>query len=467
LRELFHVYPEAQIEINYDLNHSHNVFIDTLRMGRVFGNILSNAVQAQNYVGSLQIKTREASGFVEFTIGNTGSIIPEENLQKLFDVFFTSGKKGGTGLGLAIAKKIVESHGGTILCKSTINQEHPKGLVEFLFSLPTSNTLCAKSDQIFPKSSREIQATYAALKLSQRNSGIEIPHTNESSIEAELLQSLKRLNQTPYILFVDDEPIYRNGLISLVKKNQALANHLNVVVAKNDTEAFDFAKLHSPILIVQDVDLGAHSMNGIEVVQKLKASGFLGQVCIHSNRFLFEDNTIALQAGAQTVLPKPMSRVHLLKLILAAISKNTPANSQNTITPDTSELAEVVPIRLPCFAYIDDSKTMLMGMRLSTNGQATLHEFQTSKAFLDRISANPSFLNDLDFIVTDFHFAPSDSLNGLSLCAEIRRIGFQKPIYLASDAEVSQEDLLAAGMTRTIPKTSESWANLSKNERLS
>lgn len=112
LGELFRVYPDADVTISYEFTHRHMVKADSVRMGRVFANILGNAVQAMREKGNLWIRTNERDGFVEFVLGNGGSAIPSESLPKLFDAFFTSGKKGGTGLGLAIAKKIVEAHGG-------------------------------------------------------------------------------------------------------------------------------------------------------------------------------------------------------------------------------------------------------------------------------------------------------------------------------------------------------------------
>lgn len=56
---------------------------------------------------------------VRVEIKNNGPMIPEEIRANLFDAFFTSGKPEGTGLGLAIAKKIIESHGGLISCRSS------------------------------------------------------------------------------------------------------------------------------------------------------------------------------------------------------------------------------------------------------------------------------------------------------------------------------------------------------------
>ena len=114
VNELFRIFPEAEVGIEYDLNHRHCLCVDTIRVGRVFSNILVNAVQAIKAKGSLWIRTKEAAGFIEFRLGNKGSCIPKESLPKLFDAFFTAGKKGGTGLGLAIARKVVRPLGGNL-----------------------------------------------------------------------------------------------------------------------------------------------------------------------------------------------------------------------------------------------------------------------------------------------------------------------------------------------------------------
>jgi len=139
LRELASVYPEADISLSYDLNHLNMVRVDSLRMGRVFANILGNALQAMREKGILWFRTTQQDAFVEFSLGNAGSLIPPENLPKLFDAFFTSGKKGGTGLGLAIAKKVVEAHGGSIRCES----KEETG-TEFIFTLPSSSQKAAE-----------------------------------------------------------------------------------------------------------------------------------------------------------------------------------------------------------------------------------------------------------------------------------------------------------------------------------
>ena len=72
--------------------------------------------------GQLSIKaSRTHDNLVEIEIRDTGQGIQAENLDKIFDPYFTT-KPKGTGLGLAIVHKIVEAHNGNIRVRSVPGQ---------------------------------------------------------------------------------------------------------------------------------------------------------------------------------------------------------------------------------------------------------------------------------------------------------------------------------------------------------
>ena len=87
-------------------------------------NIIMNAIKAMDADGVLSINIKQDKiGDVNISFSDTGIGIPPENLNRIFDPFFSEGHddaKKGTGLGLSIAKSIVEKSGGTISVSSTV-----------------------------------------------------------------------------------------------------------------------------------------------------------------------------------------------------------------------------------------------------------------------------------------------------------------------------------------------------------
>jgi signal transduction histidine kinase len=92
---------------------------DQLR--QVFLNLIVNATDAMPHGGRLIIETGARSGSVFAVIEDNGCGIPAENLNKIFDAFFTTkNEMSGVGLGLSITYGIVERHKGRIDVVSTV-----------------------------------------------------------------------------------------------------------------------------------------------------------------------------------------------------------------------------------------------------------------------------------------------------------------------------------------------------------
>jgi signal transduction histidine kinase len=94
---------------------------DVFALGRVYRNLITNAIQATQAGGRVTISTARDRDHVEVSVTDTGSGIPSERLNAIFDDFVTT-KKRGLGLGLAITKRIVEQLGGTISVASEVGK---------------------------------------------------------------------------------------------------------------------------------------------------------------------------------------------------------------------------------------------------------------------------------------------------------------------------------------------------------
>jgi len=122
------------IEITMDLDRDlPPAWVDADLIKQVIMNMLVNAQHAIEEKGSITIRSGRAPvamspepgakpvPMVELSIIDTGCGIPEKNLKRIFDPFFTSKALGkGTGLGLSVSHGIVSAHGGSIKVESTV-----------------------------------------------------------------------------------------------------------------------------------------------------------------------------------------------------------------------------------------------------------------------------------------------------------------------------------------------------------
>ena len=107
-----------------------SVYVDIRQLGQVLINLISNACQAMPEGGRLTIQAKGDRHGVRLSIADTGSGIPEENMEKIFDPLFTT-RARGIGLGLAVSRNLIEANGGRIEVKS----EDGKGST-FTITLP-------------------------------------------------------------------------------------------------------------------------------------------------------------------------------------------------------------------------------------------------------------------------------------------------------------------------------------------
>jgi two-component system, sporulation sensor kinase E len=95
--------------------------IDPTQIQQVLVNLIKNAMQATTKGGTLTLQTGEGSDGVWVSVSDTGSGIPQEQINRIFEPFYTT-KKKGTGLGLMIVQRIVRAHGGRIELESQVGR---------------------------------------------------------------------------------------------------------------------------------------------------------------------------------------------------------------------------------------------------------------------------------------------------------------------------------------------------------
>jgi PAS domain S-box-containing protein len=112
------------------------VAMDRRRLVRVFQNLLENAAQHTPAGGDVRLvaEVEEGGEWIACRTVDRGSGIPDEQLPRLFEPFFTR-RRGGTGLGLSIVQRIVQEHGGTIAAANG-----PQGGAVFTVRLPVARS---------------------------------------------------------------------------------------------------------------------------------------------------------------------------------------------------------------------------------------------------------------------------------------------------------------------------------------
>lgn len=100
---------------------------DKYRINQALTNLVDNAIKYTPEKGTIKIESRDKGEFVELAVVDDGIGIPQNNLPRIFERFYTvdkgrSRELGGTGLGLSIVKHIIEAHGGKVYVESKLGK---------------------------------------------------------------------------------------------------------------------------------------------------------------------------------------------------------------------------------------------------------------------------------------------------------------------------------------------------------
>jgi len=124
---------EKGLSIVFKIESDKKIRIDTEQMKQVFINLMQNSIDATASGGTIEIAFKTINNKNIFEISDSGIGIPEKNIDKIFNLYFTT-KTKGTGLGLSIVQQIISQHNGKIC----VDSKEGKG-TKFVIELQNKN----------------------------------------------------------------------------------------------------------------------------------------------------------------------------------------------------------------------------------------------------------------------------------------------------------------------------------------
>lgn len=260
------------------------LWIDTDKMDKVLNNLLSNAFKFTPDGGRIVLRLAETEEEAILSVEDNGEGIPPENLQVVFERFFTSGHgyTTGTGIGLHLVREFVTMH---------------KGKVE-VDSVPGQRTVFTVH---IPKGQAHFDASCVFLTDTME------PEASATELDVSAIQSLLKKRYDYTVLVADDD---RDVLQYLV---QELRQNFQVLSATNGQEALELLGQETVSLILSDVLMP--KVNGFELCEKVKSDIAFSHIPVILLTALGEDRQrmYGLAKGADAYIMKPFN-IELVKL---------------------------------------------------------------------------------------------------------------------------------------------------------
>lgn len=108
----------AKLESNLQLK---KIFFDSDHLKQILINLVANSLESISKNGKISLQSQTNGRYWKISVSDNGAGIPEENLETIFNPFFTT-KKDGTGLGLAICKKLCTENKADLIIENNSNK---------------------------------------------------------------------------------------------------------------------------------------------------------------------------------------------------------------------------------------------------------------------------------------------------------------------------------------------------------
>lgn len=263
---------KAHVKLLFEIDESdYFIFSDPNRLKQILANLLNNAVKHTNE-GTITCSCLRQNNTLIFSVADTGTGIPTEDQEKIFDRFtkfnYLNNNAEGTGIGLSIVEKLVGLLAGKIWLESTWG----KGS-SFHFTIPYNKS----KDKVIPKQVKQLRTKLTV-------------ETNNSTI-----------------LIVEDDEINALLIKEILKTTFPNFHHVS-----NGKEAIDWLDNGNECALVL-IDMNMPIMNGYEASKHIKKQFPTIKIIAQTANAVLGDRQKSLDAGCDEYLSKPIDQEKLIQ----------------------------------------------------------------------------------------------------------------------------------------------------------
>ena len=293
LREILKMFADVirrrNLHFEYEVDDSgYEIPFDPIKMEKVFTNLLSNAFNHVDKEGTIRIRLSstpiESGRDINLSVFNSGSYIPPENIEKIFQRFYTlDAEQKGTGIGLALVTSLVDALGGVI----QVDSEQATGTT-FTVKIPLEKDLL--TDARF--NTKTYVPEFAKLKLATMG---------EEDVASGILDEMAREEGKPTVLVIEDNVDMRYYIRTI------FSSDYHVLLAKDGNIGTSKAFKLLPDIVLCDIMMP--DMDGYEVCRQLKGNPSTKDIPIIllTACSLDEQRARGYESGAEAFMQKPFN----------------------------------------------------------------------------------------------------------------------------------------------------------------
>ncbi len=275
---------QIELDFKFDIPENTTLNIDSLKIEKVFNNLIHNAIKFTSREGKVTLHVFEKGNDILVKVVDNGIGIDVSEQEKVFDRYFQTERSGpaygGTGIGLAIAKEFMKLHNGQI----TLNSEPGKGS-EFTLAFPQA--LSVDPEEL----NEQIESVQQEFKI------------EELPVYPVLSQRDK------VILVVEDHREMQNYI------KEVLSPYSKILLASDGVEALKILETNKVDLLT--IDLMMPNMDGMKLLREIRKNSKNAKIptIMLTARAAEEDKLEALTIGVNDYITKPFSQNELLARI--------------------------------------------------------------------------------------------------------------------------------------------------------